>query len=94
LHALLDTATVDGIKQRLNAIKDDLAKIEDAESSLDDQRKQQVESASRAFRSQVDSVVKDLDTSRSLSGALTELQNSLIQLRDGYQEALAPIDCG
>jgi chromosome segregation ATPase len=90
----LDTATVDGIKQRLNAIKDDLAKIEDAESSLDDQRKQQVESASRAFRSQVDSVVKDLDTSRSLSGALTELQNSLIQLRDGYQEALAPIDCG
>ena len=90
----LETVTLDGIKQRLNAIKDDLAKMKDAEAQLDDQRKQQVESASKTFGSQIESAVRDLGTSRSLSGALTELQNHLIQLRDGYQKALAPIDCG
>ena len=92
--ASLDTATVSGIKQRLEAIKDDLVKIKEAQPQLDDRRKEQIESASEAFGSQVDSIVQDLGTSRSLSGALTEFQNSLIELRDSYRQALAPIDCG
>ena len=69
-------------------------KMKDAQPDLDDQRKQQVESANKAFGSQVESVVKDLGASGSLSAALTDLQNSLIELRDGYRQALAPIDCG
>lgn len=89
----LDTATVGGIKQRLDTIKQDLVKMKDAQPDLDDQRKQQVESANKAFGSQVESVVKGLGTGSSLSEALTDLQNSLIELRDGYQQALAPIDC-
>ena len=93
-NSSLDTATVGGIKQRLDAIKQDLVKIKDAQPQLDDQRKQQVESANQAFGSKVDSIVKDLGTTRSLSGALTDLQNSLIELRDSYRQALAPIDCG
>jgi hypothetical protein len=90
----LDTATVGGIKQRLDTIKEDLVKMKDAQPDLDDQRKQQVESANKAFGSQVESVVKGLGTGSSLGEALTDLQNSLIELRDGYQQALAPIDCG
>ena len=89
----LDTATLGGIKQRLDAIKEDLVKMKDAQPDLDDQRKQQVESANKAFGSQVESVVKGLGSGSSLSEALTDLQNSLIELRDGYQQALAPIDC-
>jgi hypothetical protein len=90
----LDTATVDGIKRRLTAMKADLHKIEDAQALLGDQRKAQVESARKTFGFEIDSIVKDLGASRSLSGALTNLQNSLVRLRDGYQSALAPLDCG
>jgi hypothetical protein len=89
----LDTATVDGIRGRLDAIQDDLAKIRNARGELDDQRRQQVESASQAFGTDVESVVEDLGSGASLSAALTELQNSLVRLRDSYRTALAPIDC-
>ena len=90
----LETATLDGIKQPLNAMKNDVAQIRDAQSQLNDQRRQQVEQASKSFGSQVESALEALGTRQSLSGALTELQNSLVELRDDYQTALAPIDCG
>jgi hypothetical protein len=90
----LDTVTVDGIKQQLNAIEQDLSEMRQAKGQLNEQRRAQVELANRAFRAKIESVVKDVRTSRSLSGALTALQNSLIALRDDYQQALAPIDCG
>ena len=92
--ASLGTATLGGIEQRLQAIKADLTEMKDAQASLSDERRQQVESATEEFGTQVDSIVDDLSTSRSLSGALTALQNALVQLRDGYQQALEPIDCG
>ena len=82
------------IEQQISELRGlNLVKMKDAQPDLTDQRKQQVESATKAFESRVESVVKGLGTGSSLSEALTDLQNSLIELRDGYQQALAPIDC-
>ena len=89
----VSTATVDGIEQNLNAIKDDLKKMKDAEGDLDDQRKQEVESATQVFGSQVESILSDVGSSTSLSAAASQLQSSLAQLGKSYQQALAPIEC-
>ena len=90
----LGTATVDGIKQNLNAITDDLSKMRDARGDLSDDRRAQIESATKTFTSELKSVVDSLGSTQSLSGALTQVQNSLVALRDSYREALEPIDCG
>lgn len=89
----LETAILDGIRQRLSAIQQNVATIRKAGDELDQQRKEEAQAASHAFGAQVESVLGDLGQGGSLSGALTELQNSLIQLRDSYQMILAPIDC-
>ncbi len=89
----LTTATVDGIKGNLNAIENDLKEIKDAEGDLNDQRKQEVQAANQAFSEQVQTVVKDLGTSTSISGAQSQLQSSLQQLSQSYKQTLEPIDC-
>jgi hypothetical protein len=90
----LATATVDGVKQNLTAIQDDLKQIKDAEGQLSDERRSEVETASQTFGSQVESIVGDLGSSLSVSGARSQLQSALDQLAQSYQQTLAPIDCG
>jgi chromosome segregation ATPase len=89
----LATATRDQIQQNLNAIKDDLGKMKDAESDLNADRRRQVESATNTFQASVDDVASGLGESKSLSSAVTQFQNSLRELQNSYQQALAPIDC-
>jgi hypothetical protein len=89
----VETATVDGIRQRLSAINTQVGKISEARNDLGDQRKQEVQSAISAFGSQVEAAVNNIGKGGSLAEGLTELQNSLIELRDGFQRSLAPIDC-
>jgi hypothetical protein len=89
----VSTATVDGIKGNISAIENDLTDIKDAEGQLNEQRKQEVQSATQTFETQVESVAKNLLSSVSLSGAQSQLQSSLQQLAKSYQETLAPIDC-
>jgi hypothetical protein len=91
--ASLETATLGGIRQRLEAIRADLAKIAEARADLSAERREQVQSATSRFGRDVESVIDDLGSGGSLSGALTELQNSLVELRDSYQSSLATIDC-
>jgi hypothetical protein len=89
----LSTATVDGVKQNLNAIKDDLQKMKDAEGNLDGQRKLEVESATQVFGSKVQSILSDVGSGTSLSAAASQLRSALEQLGKSYQQALAPLDC-
>jgi hypothetical protein len=91
--ASLETATLGGIRRRLEAIRADLAKIAEARADLSAERREQVQSATSRFGRDVESVIDDLGSGGSLSGALTELQNSLVELRDSYQSSLATIDC-
>lgn len=89
----LANATVDGITGNLNAIQDDLETIANAQGDLNDERRQQVESANKEFSAQVQSIAGDLGSSLSLSGAGEQLQSALNQLADSYQQTFAKVDC-
>ncbi len=88
------TATVDGVKESLSAIEDDLTQMTDAEGDLSDERKQQVESATKAFASDVKAIANGLASDLSLSGAKEELESAVQQLGSSYQETFAQVDCG
>jgi len=89
----LATATVDGVKSNLKAIRADLGKITDAQGDLNAERKKQVTAANQAFKDQVTSTVKSVGSSRSITGAATQLQAAATQLADSYKQTLGRIDC-
>ena len=90
----LSTATVDGIEKSLDAIQDDLQSIADAQGDLNDERKQQVESANKQFTSQLESIANGLTSNLSLSGAEQKLKDATQQLASSYKETFAKVDCG
>jgi Tfp pilus assembly protein PilP len=89
----LATASVDQVKSDLNGIKNDLGKIADAQDQLSETRKQQVKKANETFTSQVDTMAKDLGSSKSLTGVAQQLKTNIANLGNAYKQALAPIDC-
>jgi uncharacterized phage infection (PIP) family protein YhgE len=89
----VSTATLSQIKTSLTTIKDDLGKIKDAQGDLNDQRKSQVQQANEAFAKQVESIGSNLLSTVSLSQAKDQLEASLKQLADSYQQTFAKIDC-
>ena len=88
----LGTATTDKVKTHLNAIKDDINKIADAQGQLNGTQKQQLQKANDAFTSQVD-LIKNLGTSVSLQDAAAQLKVSVTDLAEAYDKALSPIEC-
>lgn len=89
----LGTATTDKVKTHLNAIKDDINKIADAQGQLNGTQKQQLQKANDAFTSQVDNLIKNLGTSVSLQDAAAQLKVSVTDLAEAYDKALSPIEC-
>src|SRR5215207_10017478 len=89
----IGTVTVDRVRANLSAIRGDLKKVGDAQADLSDERKQEVESATKEFTSQVQSIASDFGTSLSLNEAEAKLQSALKQLADAYQETLGKVDC-
>ena len=87
------TATADGVEENLNAMEDDLNQIKDAQGDLNEERKQEVESATQEFSSEVETVANDLTSDLSLSGAKAKLETAGKQLASSYQQAFAQIDC-
>jgi hypothetical protein len=90
----LATATVDGVTQNLKTIRDNLGKIADAQSDLSDDRRQQVQSANKAFTAQVKSIAQSVGRSLSVADAKTQLQAATTQLASSYKQTLGRIDCG
>ncbi len=87
------TATVDGVKKNLNAIKDDLKQIKDAQGNLNEERKQQVTSATQDFTAELQGIASGLTSDLSLSGAKAKLETAGKQLASAYQQTFAQIDC-
>ena len=77
----------------LNAIRDDLEQIAESQGDLNDERKQQVDSANKEFTSQLQSIAKNLSSSLSMSGAKEQFQAALTQLADAYRQSFAGVDC-
>jgi hypothetical protein len=88
------TATVDGVKSNLNAIKADLGKIKDAQGDLGDDRRQQVQAANQAFADQITTIVGSVGRSTSITEAATQAKSALDELADSYEQTLGRIDCG
>jgi hypothetical protein len=89
----LQTATVDAVRNNLNAIQKDLGKISDAQGDLANERKQQVESANKQFTSQLKSIAGDLGSSLSANDAKAQLQSAFDQLAGAYRQTFAKVDC-
>jgi hypothetical protein len=89
----LETATAASVGDSLDAIRDDLEQIAEAQGDLNDERKQQVESANKEFTSQLQSIAKNLSSSVSVSGAKEQFQAALKQLADAYRQSFAGVDC-
>jgi uncharacterized phage infection (PIP) family protein YhgE len=90
----LATATVDGVTQNLQAIRDDLGKIAAAQSDLSDDRRQKVQAANKAFTDQVKSIVQNVGRSASVEDSKTQLKDATTQLASSYKQTLGQIDCG
>jgi uncharacterized protein HemX len=89
----LSTATSEGIKNNLSAIKNDLQQIKDAQGDLNAERKSQVQQATQQFKAQVTSIAQTVGSSTSLSSAGTQLQSAVKQLGNSYKQSLAKVDC-
>ena len=87
------TATTKDVQQNVDAIKNDLKDIRDAQGDLSEDRKQQVESANQEFSSQLQAVASDLGTSLSTSGAEAKLRSAAAELKSAYKQTFAKVDC-
>ena len=89
----LGTATAASVGDNLTAIRDDLEQIAEAQGDLNDERRQQVESANKEFSSQLQSIAKNIGSSVSVSGAEEQFQAAVKQLADTYRQSFAGVDC-
>lgn len=86
-------ATLPQVKTEVTAIVNDLKQIQGAQGDLEPARKQQVQQATQTFEQQLKSVLSNLTTSFSVSGAGAQLESALKQLAASYTQALQPIEC-
>jgi hypothetical protein len=86
-------ATLPQVKTEVTAIVDDVKQIQGAQGDLQPARKQQVQQATQTFEQQLKSVLSNLSTNFSISGAGTQLESALKQLASSYSQALQPIEC-
>ena len=87
------TFSTDEVSKSLSAIRSDLSDIKGAQSELSDDRRKQVESASQAFTSTVESVVKQIGTSVTAQDAASSISSALAQLASSYDQAFSRVDC-
>ena len=87
------TVTKDAVTQSLDAIKNDLKEISDAQSDLSSDRRSEVEAANKAFASSIEGIAGQIGTSLSATDAKAGLATALQQLGTSYEETFAPLNC-
>ena len=89
----ISTSTPDDVKSALNTIKDDVSKMKDAQPDLAPDRKQQVQTATKTFESQLQQIVPSTVNGLSVTNAKTQIQSAVTSLEAAYKQALEPINC-
>ncbi|HET8756577.1 MAG TPA: hypothetical protein VFM58_11225 [Solirubrobacteraceae bacterium] len=89
----VSTVTIDGVKQNLDAIKNDLKAISGAQKDLSSDRRAEVEAATKAFASSVESIAAKAVTSLSLGDAKAALVDALQNLGQSFEDSFAPLNC-
>ena len=88
-----ESITTEAVKQPVDAIRDDLKKIADAQGELADDRREEVEAANKAFTSSVRQVAETILRSTSVEEAKTQLATAAEQLGAAYEASLGSIEC-
>jgi outer membrane protein TolC len=88
------TVTSDTVRGNLQAIRDSLRKIRDAQPALKEDRRADIRAANQAFTSQVGSIATTILRSASVDEARAQLQSATDQLRAAYRSTLGTVDCG
>jgi hypothetical protein len=81
------------VTQNLDAIKNDLKDIADAQADLSSDRRSEAEAADKAFTSSVQGIASQLGSSLSAADAKAQAVTALDQLAASYQKAFAPLNC-
>jgi uncharacterized protein HemX len=85
--------TLNGFKENVQGISNDVSTIRTNQSKLKPDRKQEIQAANQAFESAVTSTLKGLGTSLSISNAQDKLKTAGEQLVSSYKTTLEPVDC-
>ncbi|MGK2877586.1 MAG: hypothetical protein ACSLFF_03255 [Solirubrobacterales bacterium] len=85
--------TLNGFKENVSGISNDVATIRDNEAKLNPDRKQEIQAANQQFETAVTDTLKSLGTSLSLSNAQDKLKAAGQELVNSYKETLEPVDC-
>jgi ABC-type Fe3+-citrate transport system substrate-binding protein len=89
----LTSATTSQVADSLQAIRDDLGSIRENRAKLSDDRREEVDTANKAFTDQVRDLAGTVGRTVSLDQAKTQLESALKQLGTSYQETFGQIDC-
>jgi hypothetical protein len=89
----ISTELLTQAKDGLEAIGSDLTKIKDAQPNLEPARKQQIETATHTFETEVTSIITGFVSNPSLSNVEKQLKSSLNQYAKSFEKVLAPISC-
>jgi hypothetical protein len=87
------TVTTDAVTEHLNAIKNDLNDISDAQSDLSSDRRSEVEAANKEFSSSVQGLAGEVGRSVAAADAKEQIVTALQQLGASYQKAFAGVSC-
>jgi hypothetical protein len=87
------TVTLDGVKGNLQAIRDDLKQIKDAQGDLNGDRKAQAEQAWQTFTGEVKTVSDGLLRSISAADGKQQLATAFDSLAQSFRSAFSPVDC-
>jgi methyl-accepting chemotaxis protein len=87
------TFSTDAVSKSLSAIRSDLSSIKGAQGDLSEERRQQVQDANQAFEDQLKGIAQQVVTSKSTTGAGTQVTSALQQLAQTYQQTFARVNC-
>jgi hypothetical protein len=87
------TVTTDAVRQNLEAIRDDLNDIAEAQSDLSSDRRNEVEAANKEFTSSIQEIASQFGRSLSASDAKAGVVTALQQLEASYQKTFAQVNC-
>jgi hypothetical protein len=89
-----ETFTAAAVATSLGAIQSDVSDINGAMAELSGDLREQVQTANQTFKTQVESTVKDIGTSTTVTEAENAITGAADELSSSYEDTFAGIDCG
>jgi hypothetical protein len=89
----LAPASVERAKTSVNAISEELKKINEAAKDLAPSRQQEIESATQQFSKQASQALEGFSKTGSLASVEAQLKGALQGLGNAYKTALEPVKC-